>query len=103
MAISKVTISSVNSKVGSIVVTPVDATKLPEYFLNLQTIKLVGDNPFIPGGSVLNPQASISLVDMESNQIVLTRLISDITTIGGVATPATLALTMAAIANLIAE
>lgn len=98
------TIATVNGKIGSIVVTPSDTTIMPDYYLNIKNVKLVGDNPFIPGGSTLNPAASFSLFCQDRN----TWLIKDmkmavVTSIGGSATPATLALTLAAIAALIAE
>lgn len=98
------TIATVNGKVGSIVFTSSDATKMPEYFLNLKNVKLEGANPFLADNATLNPQASIALF-YQADGVWLKKdmPMSSITTIGGSATPATLALTLAAVAALIAE
>lgn len=104
MAATTYTIATVNGKVGSIVVTPSIATSMPDYYLNIKTIKLVGDNPFLADGTTLNPQASFSLFCQERNTWLIKDMkMSSVTDIGGSATPATLALTLAAIAALIAE
>ena len=100
------TIATVNGKVGSIVITPsvIDNNDLPQYFMNLKTIKLEGSNPFLADGATLNPLASFSLFFIDTNTYLKKdMLMSSVTTIGGSATPATLALTLAAIAALIAE
>jgi len=98
------TIALANAKAGSIVITDSITTQAPQYYLNLKNVKLVGDNPFLANGSTLNPLASVSLFCLDEGAYLFKDLLmSSITTIGGVATPATLALTLAAIAALIAE
>lgn len=100
------TITNVNSKVGSIVVTPsvITNANLPEYYFNLKSVKLRGSNPFLVDGSTLNPQATFSLFCPDADKYLIKDMfMSSVTTIGGSATPATLALTLAAIAALIAE
>ncbi len=106
MAAITYTITTVNGKVGSIVVTPsvITNNNMPQYYLNIKAAKLVGDNPFLVDGVTLNPQATFSLFCVDKNTwLIKNMFISSITTIGGSATPATLALTIAAIAALIAE
>lgn len=104
MAQPTYTIANVNGKAGSIVVASNTPGLMPEYYLNIKNAKLRGDNPFLVDGSTLNPQASISLWCFEMNTwLIKNMFMSTITTIGGVATPATLALTLAAIGALIAE
>lgn len=106
MASTTYTITAVNAKAGSIVLTPsvITSDNLPKYFLNLKSVKLVGNNAFLPGGTTLNPQASIALFCGDTNSwLIKDLLMSSITAIGGAGTPATLALTLAAIAALIAE
>ena len=98
------TIANANGKAGSIVVTSSAAGSSPEYYLNLKNIKINGDNPFLADNVTLNPQASVSLFCLDNNTwLIKNMLMSTISTIGGVATPATLALTLAAIAALIAS
>lgn len=75
----------------------------PEYYLNLKNVKISGDNPFLPGTSTLNPQATVYGMLMETGYKMFEIFLSDITTIAGVARPATLALTITAIAVLVAE
>lgn len=104
MAQPTYTITLANAKTGSIVVTSNTPGDMPQYYLNIKCAKLRGDNPFLADGSTLNPQASISLWCFEMNTwLIKNMLMSSITNIGGSATPATLALTLAAIAALIAE
>lgn len=100
------TIALANAKPGSIVVTPsvINNSNLPQYYLNLKTIKLEGSNPFLADNVTLNPFASFSLFCKDTGQYLIKDIpMSSITAIGGVATPATLILTMVAIAALIAE
>jgi hypothetical protein len=98
------TIATVNGKIGSIVVTPSDVKIMPDYYLNIKSVKLVGDNPFLSDGTTLNPQATFSLFCQERNTWLIKDMpMSRVTSIGGSATPATLALTLAAIAALLAE
>jgi len=101
------TIALANAKPGSIVVTPSTIGNpylTPEYYLNLTSVKLQGDNPFLADGVTTNPNATISLTALNGNQKILTNVpISNITAIGGSATPATLVLILAALAALISE
>jgi len=104
MAVSTYTIASVNGKSGSIVVTPSNTLFAPEYYLNLKTVKLQGDNAFLADGVTNNINATISLTNLDNNAKILTNVpLSALVSIGGVATPASLAGALSAIANLIAE
>lgn len=106
MATITYTIANVDSKAGSIVVTPSVITNdnTPEYYFNLKTVKLRGSNPFLADGSTLNPAASFSLFCPDAEKyLIKDMLMASITEIGGSSTPATLALTLAAIGALIAE
>lgn len=101
------TLATVNGKVGSIVLTPStigNPNSVPEYFFNIKSAKLNGDNPFLSDGVTNNPSATVSLFYQEGGQYLFKDIrMSDFTSIGGSATPATLVLTMAAIAALVAE
>lgn len=97
------TISTVGGKTGSILVVPSDAHLMPDYYLNVKGVKLIGNNPFLADNITLNPAASISLFCQISNTyLIKDMLMSSITQIGGSATPATLALTLASLAVLLA-
>jgi len=104
MATTTYTITQANSKPGSIVVTPSAAGTIPQYYLNLKSIKLEGSNPFLADNATLNPAATVTIINKDGGgYIIKDMLMSSITNIGGSATPATLALTLAAIAALLAE
>ena len=98
------TIKNVNGKAGSIVLTPSDAHLMPEYFLNLKAVKLQGSNPFLADNVTLNPLASFSLWCADTKAYLIKDMpMVSVTNIGGSGTPVTLALTLAALGNLIAE
>lgn len=103
------TLNNVNGKVGSIVLTPstspANPNSLPEYFFNIKSAKLRGNNPFLADGVTNNPNATVSLFYQDGGGQYLFKdiPISAFTSIGGVGTPASLTGVLTAIANLIAE
>ena len=72
-------------------------------YSNLKNVTVSGDNPFKSDGTTLNPLATIYITVDRQQYILKDVLLTDITTIGGTARPATLDLTIAAINALIAE
>lgn len=72
----------------------------PLYLTNLINVTVKGDNPFLPDGVTLNPDASI-VVGGINGEKDYEWFYSTITTIGGSAKPATLAGGVTAVANLI--
>lgn len=99
--ISSIAIDKYSGNAGSLVITSSNPALVPQYFLNLINIKVSGDNPSLPDNSTLNPVATIYIMDSKGYKIAGDILLSKITTIGGSATPGTLAGAVAAIAALI--
>src|SRR5580698_10320519 len=102
------TLALANAKPGSIVLTPstspANPSAVPRYWLNIKSADLQGSNPFLADGVTNNPNASVSLFSIEGENYFFKDIkLSEFTQIGGSATPATLVLTLAAIAALIAE
>ena len=73
-----------------------------KYYLNLKGATVFGSTPFLADGTTNNPDARVTIGFPNSSNSLNIKM-SDITSIGGSATPASLSATLAAVATLIAE